>query len=1725
MIYENTSIEFSHPASDTPKPQLRNVNGAAMAPKVPKKSPPKARKQDLVKVVKHNPASLNAQAVAKNIARIEVHLPARKDLDVAAAIYSSPKPDPQDRPVAKSATAQPQTMPLTGPLKTPQPVQAHSGPDAHRYQAPTVPMVPKSQIRIELPAASFNASEYMVVDDSATAPANLSTKRRYAQHQGNDELLDGNLNNRDRADAHLRELQRCLQEICNAEHLAVSSKSANPWISMTLDDEPTMTVAAYNRVTRLISRTFELDCFRVVPFEDLEKIQELCDPSLKHADALEIKIDPSWGEVSVNEWLKQLPDVEAGLKAARLALTIMGGGREEKKLYSEGLIQRGLSLFRSVMDDIVVPIAEMRNSAQDGSFKYLSAQKKAIGVIFTACQKLFALMTNLISGIDLSEDVINGLEVSSSQLIFVDSALSERDSIVGVQKFDGLRLVAMDMLCQIFLANPSQRQGILTDILTSLEKLPKAKQSSRQFKLSDGGSIQPVSALIMRLVQASAGKIEGRSSASGQIIESLESAEDDKDKSSADRSKLSNQIYPVKTDDHAAMQHGEAIQELKGVATPLFETARRNASFVINFLVKRAQKSTKTGDTPYRNLLDNFMEDFNLCLDSPDWPAAELLLRTSMIMMLELLKGEKTAAPAKNMALELLGNMAAAISKLRSHVRKVASNFEGSDADDLGRWLADLTSMVLERRFSPEKMISWLGPYRVVLEYLEDRVKEDPHLRSATSYLVTDWAVELCNAYNEEGREESEEQDSEYGRSAFRLRNMVDDRRWLTNEYSFKSVVANHAKLSHSIILLRSPFCDSFRGILNILLQSMTTDAATVRSRSLKSVNSVLDTDPSILDGDSSVIDMVLQCSHDPSPQVRDSALSLIGKCISMRPALEEKMIPTVIQRFLDSGVGVRKRAMKLAKDIYLGNENKQVRSNISNGLLHRCQDPDESVRELARQMIEEIWISPFYKADDSTAYRQSLTDHISLMIQTVKQNNSSTTVEKVFQAILAPQNKLADANAQVCIRLVASMFDLIHNPDSDDPSIPSGKDALQVLMIFAKADPKLFTFEQIRMLQPRISNVGSNEDLTSSRAVVAIYRRVLPQVTTVHSQFLADIRKDLMPAVSKVTRALLDDVIACLWIVSGLLGTSEHLARLVCSSLVGVQKIRAMSVKAPLDQQKTRQFDRYSLIVGMAGKHCNLDSHEQLFKAQFSKWSGGPVSKLMVDVLAPFASPSQPADVRKSALDAMGLVCQSNPRNFVAVNVYTTFQQAFDEQNSALESMVLRSFKEFLFTEEQRSELASAAVKDAKELVKKDLKVMGSTSFDDVASATTVRFLKDIIRITLATQDEHAFLATEVLASINRQGLVHPKETGITFITLETCPLLKVSELAYQEHRSLHAKHETVIEREYAKAVQSVFLYQRDIIKDPRGATTDPFTSKLHLLLDVLKMSKGKNRKRFFDKLISQVEFDPSALDISQPIPEHVEFSRFIVENIAFFEFAAIDELQALVTSMEKLVTNIGTGIAQSIESDVFQLRVDTLLAPQQPINGESEPGMLVEPQIDTQKLRQLTSGAMVLLAVWEGRTHLRRLYNLKANRDIKVKAGVKDPNKAPVKSQGVTGDKFWEDMDHIMSSLTTRERMIEGCRTFVDLINVDSEVKVGDDDEDMDADGDPRTPEAEDDDGDTVNGETRGRKRKASNTPGGKKKRARSDSKARPRGRPRKNPLPDAEPGSEQDADFDDF
>jgi cohesin loading factor subunit SCC2 len=1555
----------------------------------------------------------------------------------------------------------------------------------------------------------------VVYPDSPQVAADISSKKRKRLEVPEDEEdLQGGSDQREKADAALRDLQAYMQDVFEADDQYQPEYATSNNFLVTIGEIATLNGGAQYKVDNLLQKTIGLGAFSRIPLEDLLRLQKLCESSMKATESISIKVGESWEEGDVEEWLEKLGIADIGLKAARTSLRIMTGGREEKQLSSEETINSALNALKNVLDSAIVPIVEMRSTA--AVFKLLSSQKKYISAVLNQCRRLLSLLKDLIARTELSETVIITLEYLVSQLIFVENAPIEKDSILGVQKFDTLRFVAMDALAQIFSSCEDQRQGIFNEILTSLEKLPVTRQSARQFKLLEGGSIQLVSALIMRLVQTSANKSEdGKDKRRRREVDI---ADDDLDADAdaeadelADEEPYSHTAAPrmsaYDTEKRAELQHVTAIQELQEVVSPLLETATRDAYYVVNFIVNRAMKSTKTGDAPYRNLLDLFVEDFIACLASTDWPAAELLLRLLLFKMVQLAEGDKTGAPAKNMALDLLGDMGAAISQLNSHVRTTAAALESSDEDpEFVNKLVRLAEASLDGKVRVDELIAWSGPYRASLEYVDKRCAEENALQSAVGYRVADWACQIYTNYNLISDPDSEKErktEQAFGRLAYRLRMMVLDKRWLSAESGFKAVDPSRARFAYALTILNSQFCKAFERVLMILLNSMSSDQATVRTKSLKSINQVLETDPTILDHGTTVMRLILRCAGDPSVQVRDSALGLIGKCISLRPNLEEEVIPAILLRVSDSGVGVRKRAIRLVKDIYLRNSSEDVRTAVADALLNRVMDPDQGVQELARQTVEDVWMAPFYLPvsveDNSVQYRLSVSSHVKLMAKTLKRNAGVMTVlDKVLQSMLSPNAKLATANRRVCKTLVASMFDKIVDDSGVSEEGKDASDSLLLLTIFAKADPQLFTVDQVQLLQPYITNVTTEEEMSVFRSVVVIFRHVFPHLSKIHSEFLVDVRGTLMKIVPKATKSLLDDIVACLWIISEALDSYTHLARLLNSTLVNIRNMKDINFSDPKKTDFVRKFSKITIIIGSIGKHCNLDSQGDVFRPLFPKWKGSSVSKLMVDTLAPFTSPSQPLDIRRFSLDSIGMICQSWPKNFSSVNIYTAFKEAFAEQKPALEMMIMRSFKEFFAAEEKRSEPDSEAAVGASNETKATLGVMGGTDHDGVPFQMSDMFLQDFTRIALGSQDDHALLATEILTSICRQGLTHPGKCGAALVALETSQNSVIANMAFREHRAQHEKHETMMEKEHMRAIQSAFTYQHDVVKDIRGALKDSHAAKLYLMMEVLKISKPKSRQRFYKNLCSRVDFDLTKLDMKQDPPMQVQFSQFIIENLAFFEYPSIDDVISCISSMEDVVTGTGSSVAHAIETEVFRVVIEEASQ----LNGDG-PAVDSKAVVKPERLRQLTAASMILSSLWEARTHLRRLYGLmnhsSGKHDKKSKPVSKDANKAPTKAQGMTGEKVWAEVSKIMLALSSQESMMEQCKAFVELLTVDKDFKIAAEGED-DATAMARfTTPSEDEEAQTpAGGSGRGRKRKNSSTPNGRKKRARSSSKS---------------------------
>ncbi|KAJ5655823.1 Armadillo-like helical [Penicillium longicatenatum] len=1412
---------------------------------------------------------------------------------------------------------------------------------------------------------------------------------------------------------------------------------------------------AHNRLQKAIRKVVGFDRLQDIPSDYLTRIQKLCEKPIIASQAPDLRLNDSTNEAEVHEWMAKIEDILNALLAIGTLLQTMSGRRTERDLCPEDLIEAIPTVLNQVFDHCIIPAVESRPGGKDSElFSFFSSQKRIIASLIHQGKKALTLFADFLSRIDVSEGTITAAEFFATKLIFVENAHNDKDSAVGFQKYEPARRAVMDVLAKIFSKYPDQRPFILDEILISLEKLPSTRQSARQFKLADGKNIQLLTALVLQLVQTTALETPSRSKAKRRF----QGGDDDELMGDGD------DIQKLKHND--GQDEDELDESLERLATKvnrLYDNAVRSAQYIVKFIVQRAMTSTKSGDQPFRNILDLFTEDLINVLGSTDWPAAELLLRIMASHMVGIADLDKSPATAKSMALELLGWMGSAISDLIATAQHMLPALEDSEDSDLTDFLKQQFEESSSRALHPQDLITSRGPYRMALEYLsQDRNSDNWQLTSARGYYLAQWAKTVCTLYyNPEDKEELAHDDLT-DELVILLSRSFSDPRWLETHRQFDTISNAHGRFAYILTVLNSSFGKAFDTILKVLLNSIASEQAKVRSRSLKSVIYMLEKDPNLLDRDASVMRVILRCTTDASPMVRDSALSLIAKCIGLKSKLEEEGCRCILACATDQTAGVRKRCIGLLKELYHKTSRQDLKLAILDSFLQRTGDLEESVATLARQTFEEIWLVPFHEFINSTSdapkLKMALGEQVGLVVSLVQRSETALdSLSTCLKAVLSDKSKSADMNFKVCKTMVSIMFQRLVE-DADALGKDSQQALLQTITVFAKSNAKLFSSDQLEALHPYIGHLATADDLFIFRSVVVIYRCVLPYMSTSHNTLLKEVQNDLFKSVAKLARSELNEVMACLWTINSVLQNTDRLVKLTVSVLKPLQQYKSVDVGSAANAAILARAKSYIRIAGCVGRHCDLEKYVNHFKNSFPTWNGGAVAGLMVDSILPFTYHNQPLELRVMALESLGSICQSWPAQFGREPTRKTFAQVFKEDSPSLQNIVLRSFADFFAIHEGKSEKSVMPASDIGSQ-EDSTRLGGSLKANDndgAAALIAQHFLKNMLKIAQSRQDTYSLTAIELIASINRQGLVHPKECAGVLVSLETSTIPTIAKIAFDTHKMLHSQYESMFEREYMRAVQEAFYYQRDVVGDSTGAYARPYVSKLAPLFEIVKISNSRYQKKFLSNLCGKVNFELKKLNSNGDPPEHLLLTRFIAQNLAHFDYGQLAELVPTILVLERIVSSTGTVVAHAIETDIFPSPIGPpMIETPDGMMGMAPPvSMLfaIPQPVNPSALRSLATAAASLSMLWEARTFLRRLYGVHSH-GKDGKPVTKELNKTASKVHGVTGDKFWEAIARNMTSLDSEDAMLRKCREFSTLLAIDEEFKV---DRDDDAEGD---------------------------------------------------------------------
>ncbi|WPH04578.1 Hypothetical protein R9X50_00747000 [Acrodontium crateriforme] len=1534
------------------------------------------------------------------------------------------------------------------------------------------------------PLSISQGSQRVVIEVSV--PANTMTAAKRAEYEKiSDEITVGGVatqpkkitnghrpisaDQQTKGDNAVNNLQSLLFEIFEAQdHMEpdtsglASSGGAAFFTHHDIDGIPSMALQSdvLSKLESHIQRVGAYHRIDDIDVDQLLRIQRLCDNT---RGAVDFKF-PGYVHDD-EEWEQTLIYTERSLVATRVLLRIMGIGSHIKELQSDEFLRNILEGLRDTMEEFIVPTVELKpqsrdkkhESNDDGTYSAVMGHRKSLQTLLHTATKTLRICADVAANSVIDEQELEKLIQACRALVFADNTGTEKDSVYGVQNFETMRRCAMDALAKIFVKYRDARSHIIQQTLNSLEGRINTKQSSRQYhELVEKKPIHLVSALLMRLVQTSATysadmlKLEKDKSNDADSDDGGGGAEDSSEEYDSDEDE-------VKVRQKKKLGKSRST-DLNLIAKPLHDSAQQNASNIIGTIIKRALQTSKTSEEPFRRLLDLFTEDFLSVLGSSDWPSAEILLRTLVIQMVSLVESTKSTAASRYMALELLGTMGSGILELQISARNLSRTMESGDASISNRLTGFMEQLEAGNELDTSSLIAFDGPYRMVVEYVQERIQGQnrAHLESARGYHLMQWSQYVLGAHERATDTLVSEDRISPKELSPKLQSMILDAQWLESNHDYPNISSEEGRLAAMVLTLSSTFCRAFNRIFNILLTSMSSDQPTIRSRALKSVAAILDTDPSILDRNKSVMMHIARCSTDTSPLVRASAVSLFEKCTSLRKSLDPAVYERVMERTLDAAVAVRKAAMSLLKKIYLRNESPVMRSGIARSILSRMEDTDDNVVEIARQTMEEIWFQPLYglNLDGDRAIEAKLKygAQTALLVQTVELGEGVLKVLESLLKDLLLRSKSAKSNKTVCQMLLLRLFDGIID-NAQIPGSPNQDWILHCLTVFAKACPQLFVPTQLELLEPFTKNLSQHDSLDVYCSVVTVLRYTMPELPMLKPDFMKALQTALFTSVARLPKSQLAEVVSCLWTLNGMLNNPDRLVNFLASVLNNIHGMKGMDLKS--DPKISLKVTRLMVLAGQFGKVCDLEEHIKYFKEKLAWAKGNSVSGLVVEVVCSFTSPKQPTTVRETALDAVCAVAQNWPKLYMRPDVTNAFETVFKDHESSLEETLLAGLEGFFCPDDDVEEdedlpkLGSGVATGTERLVRTYV----ATDRDGASIAMAQRFLPQITHLALSSCDQVGFIAAKLVISINKQSFVLPKQSAPALVALETCPNSQIANMAFKEHREQHAKRESLFEKEYMRAVQKVFEYQRDVIGSTVGFTGQPPVSKMHLLWTVLKTGKAAVRKKFLTNYSQKLDFNLVTLETTGQTPKHLTFVRFCIENLAFFEYDKIDEQLHLLSCLEKSFSGTGTIVAQAIENDVFRLRVDTLAsvgAPDMPI---AEP-----PPIDPVRLHQLAVASQILCLIWETRSFIIRMWNLQkpvARAKQSAKAGPKEVAKAPHRTPNAVAvtESYVKRINDIMAANACPDTQLAICKTFVELISVDTEVKVGSDNDGDDA------------------------------------------------------------------------
>ncbi|XP_072714759.1 nipped-B-like protein isoform X3 [Ciconia boyciana] len=1201
--------------------------------------------------------------------------------------------------------------------------------------------------------------------------------------------------------------------------------------------------------------------------------------------------------------------------ACLTAINIMTSPNMPKAVYIEDVIERVIQYTKFHLQNTLYPQYDPVYRVDPHGGGVLSSKAKR-AKCSTHKQRVIVMLYNKVC------DIVSSLSELLEIQLLTDTTILQVSSMgitpFFVENVSELQLCAIKLVTAVFSRYEKHRQLILEEIFTSLARLPTSKRSLRNFRLNSSDTdgepmyIQMVTALVLQLIQC---------------VVHLPSTEKDSNSEEESNKKVDQDV----------------------LITNSYETAMRTAQNFLSIFLKKC--GSKQGEEDYRPLFENFIQDLLSTVNKPEWPAAELLLSLLGRLLVHQFSNKSTEMALRVASLDYLGTVAARLRK-----DAVTSKM---DQGSIAR--------ILKQVSGGEDEIQQLQ--KALLDYLDENTETDASLVFSRKFYIAQWfrdtTMETEKAIKSQKDEDSSEgthhaKDVEttgqiMHRAESRKKFLRSIIKTAPSQFSTLKINSDTVDYEDACLIVRylasmRPFAQSFDIYLTQILRVLGENAIAVRTKAMKCLSEVVAVDPSIL----ARLDMqrgVHGRLMDNSTSVREAAVELLGRFVLCRPQLAEQYYDMLIERILDTGISVRKRVIKILRDICIEQPTFPKITEMCVKMIRRVND-EEGIKKLVNETFQKLWFTPTPHHDKEAMTRKilNITDVVAACRDT-----GYDWFEQLLQNLLKSEEDASYKPVKkACTQLVDNLVEHILKyeeslSDSDNKGVNSGRlvACITTLFLFSKIRPQLMVKHAMTMQPYLTTKCSTQNDFMVICNVAKILELVVPLMEHPSETFLATIEEDLMKLIIKYGMTVVQHCVSCLGAVVNKVTQNYKFVWACFNRYYGaLSKLKSQHQEDPNSTILTANKPallRSLFTVGALCRHFDFDQED--FKGN----SKVNIKDKVLELLMYFTKHSD-EEVQTKAIIGLGFAFIQHPSLMFEQEVKTLYNSILSDKNCSvnLKIQVLKNLQTYLQEEDTRMQQAD---RDWKKVAKQeDLKEMGDIS-SGMSSSIMQLYLKQVLEAFFHTQSSVRHFALNVIALTLNQGLIHPVQCVPYLIAMGTDPEPSMRNKADQQLVEIDKKYAGFIHMKAVAGMKMSYQVQQAINtcpKDPvRGFRHDESSNALCSHLYSMIRGNRQHRRAFLISLLNL--FDDTA-------KTEVNMLLYIADNLACFPYQTQEEPLFIMHHIDITLSVSGSNLLQSFkESMVKDKKKERKPSSEEETESDSNSGSESECEEEASKPRRL--------------------------------------------------------------------------------------------------------------------------------------------------------------------------